>query len=381
MKEDLVKRFVAEPGAYNTLKQQAESAVLRWRYSKGELWDFYPTRNDVLTTEEVANSDQADYAYGYDGKNRVVYIHHYRTNRQYNHDASGKLIITETKNICIEYFLRHRDNTIEISRFQSDRNPPILQGVYWARTEGPRIVELESLNERTYDHLLYFYEGDFLKTEQTFDEHERLTFECVNEKDGSHVLYKIRPDGSRRDLNAPRPKGLTVKALTETVRKRLLETIPQTVKAAGIKEPVYCVALAYDGEGNDVLPSSLGIGLESERKQWLEAHGRDAWQFIWNPAEFHNYERDHIQLDDDELSEASDSLNEILSDRSSTAPAQRLVVEVAAELNKLDWSKLIQTTPDFVIYAVDFELGHLKKNLKKILPPAKLTTLKSAKLI
>jgi hypothetical protein len=389
MKEDLLKRFAVEGAAYNTLKQQAESAVIRWRYSRSELWDFDPTRQDVMSTKEVATADEATFAYGYDDRNRVVCIRHYSVRTELNQElwaSTGKLEHIRKKELGIEYFLQYQDNTIQISRFLLTRflfrdNSPIVQYVYQARTDGHRIVELETLDDRTYDHMKYLYEGDFLKTEQTFDEHGRLTFECINEKDGTHVLYKIGRDGSRRDLNAPRPKGLTLKALTETVRKRLLEAIPQTIKSAGIKEPVYCIALAYDGEGNDVLLPCIGIGLESERKQWLEAHGRDAWQFIWNPAEFYNYERDHTQLDDDELSQAADHLNELLSDRPSTAPAQKLVIEVAAELNKLDWSNFIQTTPDFIVYAVDFELSQLKKNLKKILPSEKLTTLKSTKLI
>ena len=58
-----------------------------------------------------------------------------------------------------------------------------------------------------------------------------------------------------------------------------------------------------------------------------------------------------------------------------------LLNEVAAELAGLDWSKKIKTTPDFVVYAVDFELGDLSKNLKKSVAPALLKKLKAANLL
>ena len=53
----------------------------------------------------------------------------------------------------------------------------------------------------------------------------------------------------------------------ETIRARLLACIPQVIANAGLSESIYCVALAYDGEGNDSLPPTIGVGLESERER------------------------------------------------------------------------------------------------------------------
>ena len=64
--------------------------------------------------------------------------------------------------------------------------------------------------------------------------------------------------------------------------------------------------MAYDDEGNDTLPPTIGIGLESERQRWKTEHGKRAKDVVWNPAEFHHYEKSHTQLSDDALDEACD---------------------------------------------------------------------------
>jgi len=56
----------------------------------------------------------------------------------------------------------------------------------------------------------------------------------------------------------------------------------------------------------------------------------------------------------------------------------KLPVEVAGQLNRIAWPKAVLRTPDFVVYAVDFELAGLRKNLKRILSPDKLAALKAA---
>jgi hypothetical protein len=232
-----------------------------------------------------------------------------------------------------------------------------------------------------YSHTRYLWSEDKVQGWQQLNGEGRITMEYIKDENGVTQHYRIKKDGSRILLGQPLPKGLTVKKLVETIRTRLLNAIPATVKAAKIKAPIYCVALGYYGDGNDALPPSLGIGLESERSEWLKTKGRDAKSMIWSPAEFQHFQTNRTQLDDPKLDEACEWLNGELQNRNSTVPAQRLLVEVAAELNKLAWSKIAKVTPDFVVFAVDFELGDLNKNLKKILPAKKLAGLKAAKLI
>jgi len=188
--------------------------------------------------------------------------------------------------------------------------------------------------------------------------------------------------GDERALRFRRAKkGVNIKGVESKIRELLIHAIQRTISKAKIEETAFCVALAYDGEGNDVLPPCIGIGLECERQRWVKEHGKDAKDFIWNPAEFTHYEKDHTQLEDEELDKACELLNGLLRPKENYAPAIKLLNSVAAELGKLDWKGKLKTTPDFVVYAVDFELGDLKRNLKLSVPPAKLEMLKKAKLL
>jgi hypothetical protein len=169
--------------------------------------------------------------------------------------------------------------------------------------------------------------------------------------------------------------------LKATIRERLELLVPQVVANARINEPIYCVALGYDGEGNDVLPPLIAIGIESERQKWLGEHSSDAKHMIWNPADFFHFEKPHTQLEDEVLEEACDLLNTYLAERDSLSPAVKLLIEVAAQLNRATWPSTVKRTPDFVVYAVDFEGGSLKKNLRSCLTADQFKDLQTRKLL
>jgi hypothetical protein len=60
----------------------------------------------------------------------------------------------------------------------------------------------------------------------------------------------------------------------------------------------------------------------------------------------------------------------------STARPIKLLNNIALELAKLDWSKHLNVTEDFVVYCVDLELRDLMKNLRKTVPRNVLAQLK-----
>ncbi len=144
---------------------------------------------------------------------------------------------------------------------------------------------------------------------------------------------------------------------------------------SGITEPIYCVILAYSGEGNDVFPPSIGIGLESERQILLKKLGREAKHAIWNPEEFSHQGKD---IDDDDYEEACDWFSEAMNKRSSDAAALKLINEIAVDLAKLKWSRVAKVTDDFVVFAGELEGADLRKTLKKSGPPQALQRLKTA---
>ncbi len=73
-------------------------------------------------------------------------------------------------------------------------------------------------------------------------------------------------------------------------------------------------------------------------------------------------------------------MNRELGYKGSNEPARKLIIQVAADLAKVDWSGKLNTTEDFIVYAVDTDLADLRKNLKLTVPPKQLAKLKAAKL-
>jgi hypothetical protein len=252
-----------------------------------------------------------------------------------------------------------------------------LERVSRLRFQGRLLVEDESVVQGFYQHTLIHHQGSKKKLQQSFNNKGQVFFEIDFGPHGEQSYFRVRRDGSRFQLYQPLPKGITVRSLKETVQKRLVTLIPELVSAAKIREPIYCVALAYDDEGNDALPPAIGIGLESERQRWKIEHGKKAKDFVWNPAEFHHFEKSHTQLSDDTLEEACDYLNSKWAEGDSASPAAKLLIETAAALNQTEWPSSVQRTHDFVVYAIGLEGSGLRKSLKASLTPERLAILKA----
>jgi hypothetical protein len=190
-------------------------------------------------------------------------------------------------------------------------------------------------------------------------------------------------DLSKPAKRKPLPKGVTMKSLAKQIRERLARAVVMTVTKARIKEPVYCLALNYDCEGNPLLLPELGIGLDSERQARLNRAGRNAKLDIWEPEQFSLFanSRTALQKRDRELDRACDLFNRELEYEGSDEPARKLILQVAADLAKVDWRGKVHTTHDFIVYAVDTDGADLHRNLKFSVPAKQLAKLKAAKLL
>lgn len=319
-------------------------------------------RAGIKRERQVSAAKQAKFTYGVDANGPVVYAK-VESNRYQFHEE-----------------LQIRDgNVVFLTRYNSNKGfPPwleyTLQMVLGADGKPKHLISVHGQDRYTWreDKLVR------IDTQSQYGRsHEELVYDVVGELDR---VWRVSFGG--RTLRYKRPgKGVNLKSLEKSIGGRLPAEIARTVTAARIKAPVYCLVLAYDGEGNDVLPPCLGIGLDSERQQWIRANGKDAKDLIWNPAEFIHYEKPHTQLKDKELDKACEMLNDALRPRDNFSPAVELLNNVATELGKMDWKGSLNTTADFVAFAVDFELGELKKNLKQSVPAAKLARLHKAGLL
>ena len=394
MFQDIKSRLQETLGQDEAIKESAERSVVAWRYSLGQLWDYQPEWQGVkrlyITTEETSNADEAKYAYGYDAQGRVVCTRHYGVIFTYKHYPNRGPEKIPHRELQVEYFIGYYGDFMEVLRFaashrysQTEAVKRSLQFIDWLWFKNGKVVEFEHLGAKeTYTHTLFAWDGELLRVRTYMDWRGRLTTEDVLDDQGGFVTYGIRKDGSRFRPEESPLRNLEYGQLFELVRQRLVQTVPRTVQDAKIEEPIYCVALAYDSDcGEPILPPILGIGLESERQNWLRTKGEKAANYIWCPGSFHHCFKPHTEFDDDELHEASFWLNSQLEKRDSLLPAIRLIVEAAKELEKMDWSEFLLTTPDFLVYATDFGLNDLTNNVTKIISPEKLARLKAAKLL
>jgi hypothetical protein len=214
-------------------------------------------------------------------------------------------------------------------------------------------------------------------------------------KDVEEVKYDLvyEPDGRLRAIRRyydylwqPYPiywnpaSGETIESLFKSMHKRLLDLIPKAVAKAKIKEPAYCLAIAYDAE-NDELPPILGVGLEKERQHWIATEGKDAKARIWNPAEYARYEDGTLDIDGPDLERDSERFLQMVLMKEALHIPQKLLNTVAADLNKRNWKGILNTTDDFVVFATDLEGDDLKKNIKDGVPEKKRKLLKSRRLV
>lgn len=365
----LEKRFDAEENAYRHLRKSCETKVVQWEHWDKFYWHWDPVEQMTYQDEwwkkhppkrtskgKAVSKREALYSYGYDANGRVVIVT----------SALPSAPLSE-----VEYeFIRYSGNTLISSKFFGDQ----LMEVSTAKMEGYRATRVENIGGQS---------GEGWHTIEWREEQvSRMLFGELGEPPWQEERYsKTGKLIGRYDL--PRklrlPKGVNVQALARTIREHLMRVVPKIVAKAAIKRPVYCLTLAYDGEGNGVVPPSLAIGLDSERKKWIRTKGKAAKEFIWNPAEFRIYETEKTVLPTDKkFEQACDWYNQLLEKKGSEKPARDLLNQVATDLAKLNWKGKLNTTEDFIVFAVDYEGADLKQNVKASVAPKLLAKFKAA---
>lgn len=375
MKTKIEQRFDHAVGLAQ-MRNDFVRRVVRWAYSQTEIWSWFKTRQWRTDDELQGSPEGAFYACGYDAQDQPIVLYYFDTKTEHQ-PASRSLREIPLAAAWCEEFISHEGDTLEVFRYVRGKLERITKQTY----QGWRLIEGESVIQGFYQHTLIHYKGSKKALQQSLNNKGQVFHEIEFGQHGQHSYFRVRRDGSRFPLYQPLPKGITVKSLKETVRDRLVLLIPKLVSAADIREAIFCVALAYDEEGNDALPPVIGIGLESERQQWRAEHGKKAKDYIWNPAHFYHYEKTHTQLSDDSLEDACDYLNSKWAERDSSSAAATLLLETAVALTHAVWPASVQRTQDFVVYAVGFEGGGLRKSLKSSLSAEALAQFKAQGMI
>lgn len=268
--------------------------------------------------------------------------------------------------------------------------------------DGPRIVHEHNFGSRHGSERHYEWEGSRLHrilsmgwrhdwvradskqfsgldpnshTEQNFEYDElgrldRIVERSLN-KDGT--LYKGLPPR----INYQRPKKEeTIPHLAKNIERMLREQIPAGVAAVRGKGPFYCLLICYCGEDFGAgWPPVLTLKPEAETRRIVE-HGGEVAYCLWAPDES-DETNVYVRYGDEALENHCRLHAQLMDVKQDYTSARKILRNVAKALNELDWPKMLDVTPDFVVAAVDntgeFELVD---DIKACVPRAKFASLK-----
>lgn len=362
----LSEQLAAAEDEYRQLREQCEAQVVRWEwYSRQafalQLYYFERDSQEVkgrpLSGTPKMKSDLVQY--GFDSAGRIIIAHEYQCPPDY---VESYYLWNENETVGIHY---NAVPMVERLVRESDGLP----------------IRYERMTCRSQVTDAYHYHAGQLGTIHSWlwnygQEPIRSDYDLHHDEAGVLQTIRYRPsgmDGSGMICYANLPEGVTAGVLSEAIIRRLLERIPEAISAANIREPACSVLLAYDGETYEMLPPLLAVGIEAQRRAW----GKQAREYLWNPAEFPRYYEDgSLNLADEALDRDCLLLNLLMSQRGSSAAGVKLLNDVARQLNQRSWDGILNVTDDFVVCAVDFEGADLKKNLRAAVPEIKLELLK-----
>ena len=346
MNEQARKLYDQAQANYPALKAQIEAQVVRWFWAAGgmglfSLEPFYFEQNRFPKSKilkEAPKDTDNKYQYGVNGKDEIIVAHSYigcegdyyeefyfREENQiisYHFDFASK-----KKCISTKIFI-YKDGRLQSIYSAFDNNTWSERTMYY---EGNKLIRQEKKGIDYIDNTLLY----------TYDMSGKLN-SITNET--GYVYYQ------KKD------KKISYKALSEKAAERYYALLVPTIKAYIIKEPLYCINLSFDYQ--NILPTRIGFGLESDRQKWNETYGERVDRYLWNTAEYAHI----IDIEpNEEDATLFDLFNQETEMQEKSSAATKLLVACAKRL-KEEWASLgIPSTNDFVIVVGDEEEFFFKK--------------------
>ena len=346
MNEQARKLYDQAQANYPALKAQIEAQVVRWFWAAGgmglfSLEPFYFEQNRFPKSKilkEAPKDTDNKYQYGVNGKDEIIVAHSYigcegdyyeefyfREENQiisYHFDFASKKKCINTK------IFIYKDELLQSIYSAFDNNTWSERTMYY---EGNKLIRQEKKGIDYIDNTLLY----------TYDMSGKLN-SITNET--GYVYYQ------KKD------KKISYKALSEKAMERYYALLVPTIKAYIIKEPLYCINLSFDYQ--NILPTRIGFGLESDRQKWNETYGERVDRYLWNTAEYAHI----IDIEpNEEDATLFDLFNQETEMQEKSSAATKLLVACAKRL-KEEWVSLgIPSTNDFVIVVGDEEEFFFKK--------------------
>ena len=346
MNEQARKLYDQAQANYPALKAQIEAQVVRWFWAAGgmglfSLEPFYFEQNRFPKSKilkDAPKDTDNKYQYGVNGKDEIIVAHSYigcegdyyeefyfREENQiisYHFDFSPKKKCINTK------IFIYKDELLQSIYSAFDNNTWSERTMYY---EGNKLIRQEKKGIDYIDNTLLY----------TYDMSGKLN----SITSGTGYVYYQKKD-----------KKISYKALSEKAMERYYALLVPTIKAYPVKEPLYCINLSFDYQ--NILPTRIGFGLESNRQKWKETYGERVDRYLWNTSQYAHI----IDIEPNEEDAALfDLFNQETEMQEKSSAATKLLVACAKRL-KEEWSSLdIPSTDDFVIVVGDEEEFFFKK--------------------
>lgn len=376
--QELFDRFRHLKDEYSFLKKKCERNVRVWRWAKNPRHDprpFWYERNRWKAGRLLPNPPQRPngyYEYGYDASGNLLVVR--------------QLVFSEPRRHWFhETFFTREGNIVESAHFDyaPDKKPVnLIRSTY----RNNQIILWESCAQRgntrerylwdeqhiiliEIDHISLRDERQFIeplpwqRVEIRYNE-QNLVEEIVEH----YIKHPEQPEEVSQVVYRRIAEMMGLDVILERTKMRLFETIKNKVISLGLDELAYCLTIAWSPGQFSSLPPHIAIGFERDRERWIEQYGKEAKWYLWNQAEFSFCILYNPTLADSELVELCDLVNQECGRRHHWGDGAKMLNDVAKMLNQVNWSGILKTTPDFVVYATDLELGDLRKNLRYSIP-------------
>ena len=350
MKEQVRNLYNKAQENYPTLKAQVEAQVVRWFWAGVgvglfSLEPFYFEQNHFSKSrilKDAPEDTDNKYQYGVNEKDEII------VERSYN----------EFEGLYDEEFYFREEKQIISYHFDSAPEKECINTRIFIYKDGLLQSIHSAYNNNTWSERTMYYEGNKLIRQ------EEKGLDYYSNPIDNTLLYTYDVLGKLNSITSgtgyvryqKKDKKISYKKLSEKVAERFYALLVPTVKEYSVKEPLYCLNIAFDYQC--VMPPTIGFGTESQRQKWKETLGKRANDLLWNTADYEHTVEIEAEQEDTALFELFNQETEMQEKESA---ATKLLVACAKRL-KEEWASLgIPSTDDFVVAVSDIEESFLKK--------------------
>ena len=375
---------------YSNNKMEAEKEVVRWEWTNGERYNplpyhfvRFPGRGRIL--KDSPKSIGNYFLYGFDEQNRVCLHEEYEYKRYLPANILQKMFRREdlSKELFSEHFYHYLPDRVEVFGFSAAPHTPIPLSIHQIFFEKGKVKFFGSFRVNGYspvysekgadpEHFYkwlgpngrfinaeaYIYEGKRLKAISGYSEvpgigpHSWQEQFMYNEAGTLLSIDRVFNNGQKQAVYRKRKKGQTFQDIREEATNKLVEAITQRVRAANIQEKVYCIELSYN-KFAEQFPPCIIVTPESYRSKILQSRNSRDRLCIFSPIFENEW---FFTIEDPKTTELCEILEQEIRAGDRWDEATSILREVAAILTHQDWANVLDTTSDFVVFALDPEL-------------------------